>query len=428
MRRKGKQRMKRKVLIFLLTMLIFMPYLMPQNKVQASEIESAEQTNIQYTYVNPLYQDVISEEELLDETAGGIAVFSDPVYETDEKVIAQQIRDAMINRGETFVVYYASEEAYDKTWFKEWVEMAFEETDDSHGGDYLRWNYGGYKVNTSWTTKNDKYYFKCTFTVTYYTTLEQEEELDQEITSVLNALDIEDDQLSDAQKVSRIYDYLCKNITYDYETLNDTSYKLKYTAYAALINKTAVCQGYATLLYRMLEESDIDCRVVVGTGNGEAHAWNLLQVGNWYYFSDATWDSARTNYGYYLKGSSDFSKHVAESTFLDSYNIAETEYKEEDASNPTVVLNKYSLNLTIGDTEQLVIQNSLDESAEVIWNSKDTSIASVDSEGNVTAEGTGTTWIQIAVGESKTVCKITVTCEHNYGNWTVVGSCILAEW
>ena len=58
---------------------------------------------------------------------------------------------------------------------------------------------------------------------------------------------------------------------------------LKYTAYAAMINKTAVCQGYASLLYRLLLECGVDCRVVTGYGNGGRHAWNIVEVDGKYY-------------------------------------------------------------------------------------------------------------------------------------------------
>lgn len=60
------------------------------------------------------------------------------------------------------------------------------------------------------------------------------------------------------------------NVKYDYENLDDTDYKLKYTAYAALLNGTAVCQGYANLLYRMALEAGIDARFISGLGNGGA--------------------------------------------------------------------------------------------------------------------------------------------------------------
>lgn len=46
----------------------------------------------------------------------------------------------------------------------------------------------------------------------------------------------------------------CKNVTYDYASLKNPNYLLKHTAYAALMNKTAVCQGYAALRLEYCED------------------------------------------------------------------------------------------------------------------------------------------------------------------------------
>ena len=78
---------------------------------------------------------------------------------------------------------------------------------------------------------------------------------------------------------------------YDYTNLNDDNYKLKYTAYAAMCNGTAVCQGYSNLLYRMLLEAGVDCRIISGIGVSGGHAWNIVRLGDLYYNVDATWDS-----------------------------------------------------------------------------------------------------------------------------------------
>ena len=136
---------------------------------------------------------------------------------------------------------------------------------------------------------------------------------------------------SDYEKVVAIYDYICDNVTYDYTNLEDDTYDLKYTAYAALINKTSVCQGYANLLYRMLHEAGIDSRIVTGIGNGGGHAWNIVELNNRYYYADATWDAVRMPYEYFLKGTTDFVDHKSDDeflaeTFLEKYPISEKEY------------------------------------------------------------------------------------------------------
>ena len=69
---------------------------------------------------------------------------------------------------------------------------------------------------------------------------------------------------------------------------------LKYTAYAALMHGTAVCQGYAVLFYRLMRELDVPVRVITGQSNGVNHAWNIVAINGKYYNMDSTWDS---NYG-----------------------------------------------------------------------------------------------------------------------------------
>ena len=78
---------------------------------------------------------------------------------------------------------------------------------------------------------------------------------------------------------------------------------------------SAVCQGYATLFYRVAKECGLKVRAIRGTSRGEGHMWNIVKIGQYYYNLDATWDEGVTKYRYYLKGSEDFDSHVAESAF-----------------------------------------------------------------------------------------------------------------
>ena len=106
----------------------------------------------------------------------------------------------------------------------------------------------------------------------YYATDEQNTELCKQVDEVLSSLDITDNS-SEYEVICAIYDYICSNVTYDYENLDNDDYKLKYTAYAAMVNKTAVCNGYAMLASRMLTQAGISCCSVTGTNlKGCPHA------------------------------------------------------------------------------------------------------------------------------------------------------------
>ncbi len=165
------------------------------------------------------------------------------------------------------------------------MNKAYKHTGNPAQGDYLRWHVDGYSVTMSYSPFSVDY----TYTMRYYASAEQEAQVTSTIKSVLESLNLDDK--SDYEKFIAIYNYVTKNTTYDNANLNDETYRLKYSAYAALINHTAVCQGYANLLYRMLLQAGIDNRIIAGIGNGGPHAWNIVKLGELYYNVDSTWDS-----------------------------------------------------------------------------------------------------------------------------------------
>jgi hypothetical protein len=135
------------------------------------------------------------------------------------------------------------------------------------------------------------------------------------------------------EKIYTIYDYLANHITYVQDKTN-----LSHTAYNAIVNGKAVCQGYATLFYRMLLDYGIDNRLIASS----THAWNLVKVGGKYYECDLTWDSQGVQegdpYEYFLKAdlSSGDTSHNWKSSSMDSsvYTLARASsdyvYNEED--------------------------------------------------------------------------------------------------
>ena len=156
--------------------------------------------------------------------------------------------------------------------------------------------------------------FHISYYCAYWSTAEQEAELDAEIARLVQLMDLKGDQ-ADYQKITAIYNYICTNVRYDYEHKEDASYALKQTAYAAAKHKTAVCQGYATLFYRLALEAGVDCRYITGYA-GEAHAWNLVKLDGQYYYLDSTWDEGKFQYGYFLKSASDFWDHEPDARYM----------------------------------------------------------------------------------------------------------------
>ena len=295
------------------------------NAAEAVPLETVTETRI-----NPLYEDVISEDDLITPQDGGIALYSEPEYGNPSEA-AELLREQMKERMETAVVYFATERSdYPNVSREIWTE-AMAHTGQPKEGDSLKWQWGGYNLSRSGYIRSGIYYITCTFTITWYTTPEQEEELDEAVASVLSQKGLLDNTKSSYAKTKIIYDYLCENVTYDYDHLDDATYTLQYTAYAAMINNTSVCQGYALLFYRLALESGVDARLIAGTGNGGAHGWNIVKVGGKYYNLDSTWDAGRTTYRYFLKCPANFENHVRyedyeTEAFHESFPMGTTDY------------------------------------------------------------------------------------------------------
>lgn len=206
-------------------------------------------------------------------------------------------------------------------------------------GDYIAKAVAGYSLQASYTTdESGLLSVTYSYQVTYYTDKAQEDTVDSRLSEIYTSLQLSDSTITDAQKVWKIYDWITHHVTYDYEKLNDDTNKTKYTAYGALTDGKAVCQGFAGLFYRMCMDNGIDCRIVTGIAGNEQssgpHAWNIVKVGDNYYYIDATWDckvladaeSGRqakpgTLY-YFLRSSLDDHTESAEENVTDGYTIA----------------------------------------------------------------------------------------------------------
>lgn len=253
----------------------------------------------------PEPETVITEESLTRPTRDNTVYYS-----TIEEAAAQMRPQLTTQQAD--VVVNLKWPSYDSTLHEMVWDAAKAHTGVSNEGDAIAKVFGGYSVSISRYLSGGYYYITFNYHMSYLTTPAQEVALQSAIEDFV-AKNITPG-MSDYEKFCVIYDWMCANITYDYDTLNDSTYKLKYTAYAAMFNKTAVCQGYAVLLYRMLLESGVDCRVITGIGNGGGHAWNIVKIDGLYYNTDSTWDAT----WYQALGYYDFCLQCEEN-FTDNY-------------------------------------------------------------------------------------------------------------
>ena len=285
-------------------------FAMDQNSMDEQRVEENLENGEreEYVYVNPLYEDVITpeiESYVPEERVSDDAVLQEEICVTFEEAV-DQLRESYVNREAQTIIYYEAGET-DVVEESEWmINSALQHTGNPKEGDYLLFQFGYSSVNVE-NVGEEVPLFKLTFTNSYYTTSEQEAMVDTEIANVIDSLRL--DEKNDVQKIKAVYDYICRTVRYDYTHMPYPSYTLQYTAYAALIDKTAVCQGYAVLLYRMLLELGIDSRVIAGISGTIGHGWNIVRLGGVYYNMDATWDSESTVYSYFMKSDADFEDH-----------------------------------------------------------------------------------------------------------------------
>lgn len=115
-------------------------------------------------------------------------------------------------------------------------------------------------------------------------------------------------------KIMKVHDWLIDNLEYDTKMTNPNIYNI----YGALVEKSAVCEGYAEAFKYIMDELDIPCILVAGEainseGSKEKHEWNYVQIDGKWYGVDVTWDDPiingyayvtnSTRHKYLLKGS-----------------------------------------------------------------------------------------------------------------------------
>ncbi|MVX64892.1 hypothetical protein GKZ28_14435 [Clostridium chromiireducens] len=139
-------------------------------------------------------------------------------------------------------------------------------------------------------------------------------ELDSKIDSIISQFS----SYGDLRKVYEIHDYVNANVTYDHTvagstaptssidpntdlsdyiadtrqiTQNNASFFEAHSLYGAVMNGTAVCEGYAKLANVLLSKSGIEANIIVSN----SHAWNYVKVNGNYYQLDTTWDDQSDN-------------------------------------------------------------------------------------------------------------------------------------
>jgi len=251
---------------------------------------------------------------------------------TSVKAAGAELRKGLIQRKNTIVVTAKISGSYDfETAGRAMSDIrdgiydeALSYTGAGNAGEYLYWNLAGISKSVELTDIDDSYIeVDCTYMFTYRDNASCESSLSGQVKSALNSLKLSGK--NDYEKVRAIYDYIAGRVKYDDGEAASSSIldPLSYTAYGALVNKRAVCQGYSLLFYRMCNDAGIDCRVITGKAKGsngtEQHAWNAVKISGRFYNVDVTWDAtmkqAGRDYEYFLKSNGDLKNHARDAIF-----------------------------------------------------------------------------------------------------------------
>ena len=314
--------MNKRLISFVLTFIMLIT-MVPSTIVEASEVTTMEsvkassnqsevtkpEENTIYA-VNPLYEDVISIDDLKKklDSSNDEQLFGSSTgqYFSDYDSAVSYLRKQMVSRETEITLNFPA------SWFTSHKDglywdllydaMKCDDSSTGQEGDALLYGYAG--CNVSYSTAG---YIK--YTMAYHSNAEQEAKLTEAVAVAMAKLQL--NGLSEAKKITKIHDYICNHVDYEYNSKEEQI----YTAYGALCTGKAVCQGYAVLFYRLCKEAGLSVRIISGTGNGGPHAWNIVRIGSKYYNVDCTWDGqdAATYNEFLLKSEADFRDHTRES-------------------------------------------------------------------------------------------------------------------
>jgi len=240
-----------------------------------------------------------------------IPVSSAQVSSSEDELI-NQLSSYIQARTNEFVIDVYGERSFISDSMEGWIDAALA-TDD-----YTRYTLASY----SYSIIGYSQYSEISFEFKYRETEEQSDYVRSYVKQLLAENQVA--QLNAHEKIKWIHDWIVTHVQYD-QTLT------RYTAYEALTEQLAVCQGYALLGQMMLEEAGIEAKIAEGEVNTGSHAWNMIKLDDIWYHIDFTWDDPvgqseeEISYQYYLVSDDTLKR---DHTWTRQYPTASIDYKD----------------------------------------------------------------------------------------------------
>ena len=161
---------------------------------------------------------------------------------------------------------------------------------------------GKYKVSVLENTSGTKYSYLDTKTIdvelknpnVVFLNSIQNIKWDNNLNSIKKGKELSGEQKEHDKKLSTLYSYIIKNVTYDYDKIPYLTTDYNPNIEQTYRDKKGICYDYSSLLAGMQRSQGLPTKLVKGYAKGVDgyHAWNEVLIGGKWVVVDSTFDAA----------------------------------------------------------------------------------------------------------------------------------------
>lgn len=180
---------------------------------------------------------------------------------------------------------------------------------------------------------------QITLNIDYLYQEDEKQAINEYVNKLINEL--VDSSKDDNENLKKIHDYIINHTKYDVERNNTGNSQYKsYSAYGAIKDGYATCNGYADLMAIILSKLNYK-NYKIATTKGEVnsdsngHVWNGVYVNDKWLHLDLTWDDPVSSDGkdylyhkYYLVNNEELKKADSGSISVEEHNFDKSIYQE----------------------------------------------------------------------------------------------------
>ena len=224
-----------------------------------------------------------------------------------------------------------------------------------------------------WLDSTYDYYYengKTSIKILFITENEELENAKKIFDNELNKiLDNAPDNASDYELELYFNDYLVDNCEYN-KLAGKVNVRVanEGNAYGAIVDKKAVCEGYARAFQLLCNSVNIDCVNIMGEADGVTHQWNCVKISGEWYHVDVTWndpgdEEGWLKYDYFNVTTEQIS---ADHTLRELYSEAEIDYDAEYATVYNIFIPECTSNEYNYYNQSCVTLTDIDNADEVV--------------------------------------------------------------